>query len=53
MPKLLSTAYFPPVSYFAAMAEEKIGRIISLAKSFSINKEELIEYIEKGWDNYE
>lgn len=35
------------------MAEEKIGRIISLAKSFSINKEELMEYIEKGWDNYE
>ncbi len=25
MPKLLSTAYFPPVSYFAAMAEEMEG----------------------------
>ena len=28
MPKLLSTAYFPPVSYFAAMAQEMGGMII-------------------------
>ena len=27
MPKILSTAYFPPVSYFAAMAEEMDGLI--------------------------
>ena len=28
MPKLLSTAYFPPVSYFAVMAEEMGGLIL-------------------------
>ena len=28
MPKLLSTAYFPPVSYFAAMAQEMGGLIL-------------------------
>ena len=28
MPKLLSTAYFPPISYFAAMAQEMGGMII-------------------------
>ena len=27
MPKLLSTAYFPPVSYFAAMAQEMGGDV--------------------------
>ena len=27
MPKLLSTAYFPPVSYFAAIAQEMEGLI--------------------------
>ena len=28
MPKLLSTAYFPPVSYFAAMAQEMGGLVL-------------------------
>lgn len=38
MPKLLSTAYFPPVSYFAAMAQE-MGGLVLRRKEESVEPE--------------
>ena len=38
MPKLLSTAYFPPVSYFAAMAQEMGGLILHRSRHESMQE---------------
>ena len=39
MPKLLSTAYFPPVSYFAAMAQEMGGLILHRQHNNDLGRE--------------
>ena len=52
MPKLLSTAYFPPVSYFAAMAEEMEGLSNRMDGSSSLELSPSIVYIE-ACENYQ
>ena len=52
MPKLLSTAYFPPVSYFAAMAEEMDGLSNRMDGSSSLELSPSIVYIE-ACENYQ
>ena len=52
MPKLLSTAYFPPVSYFAAMAEEMEGLSNRLDGSSSLELSPSVVYIE-ACENYQ
>ena len=46
MAKLLSTAYFPPVSYFAAMAEEMSGLRIRRGDDSSLELSPSVVYIE-------
>lgn len=52
MPKLLSTAYFPPVSYFAAMAEEMEGLGNRTDGSGSLELLPSVVYIE-ACENYQ
>ena len=52
MPKLLSTAYFPPVSYFAAMAEEMEGLSNRMDGSSSLELSPSVVYIE-ACENYQ
>ena len=52
MPKLFSTAYFPPVSYFAAMAEEMEGLSNRLDGSSSLELSPSVVYIE-ACENYQ
>ena len=52
MPKLLSTAYMPPVSYFAAMAEEMDGLSNRRDGDSSIELTPSVIYIE-ACENYQ
>ena len=52
MPKLLSTAYFPPVSYFAAIAEEMSGLSYRRDGDGSMELSPSIVYIE-ACENYQ
>jgi hypothetical protein len=52
MPKLLSTAYFPPVSYFAAMAQEMGGLILRSKQKEAPNPTPSVIYIETS-ENYQ
>lgn len=52
MPKLLSTAYFPPVSYFAAMAQEMEGLSNRRDGGSSLELSPSVVYIETS-ENYQ
>ncbi len=52
VPKLLSTAYFPPVSYFAAMAQEMEGLISRRDGDGSFELSPSVVYIE-ACENYQ
>ena len=52
MAKLLSTAYFPPVSYFAAMAEDMFGLIDRKDGGSSMELSPSVVYIE-ACENYQ
>ena len=52
MPKLLSTAYFPPVSYFAAMAQEMEGLSNRRDGDSSLELSPSVVYIE-ACENYQ
>jgi len=52
VPKLFSTAYFPPVSYFAAMAEEMEGLSNRMDGDSSIELSPSVVYIE-ACENYQ
>ncbi|MBE6231120.1 MAG: WbqC family protein [Bacteroidales bacterium] len=52
MPKLLSTAYFPPVSYFAAMAQEMAGLSYVRGEGGSLELSPSVVYIE-AFENYQ
>ena len=52
MAKLLSTAYFPPVSYFAAMAEEMSGLRTRRGDDSSLELSPSVVYIE-ACENYQ
>ena len=52
MPKLLSTAYFPPVSYFAAVAQEMEGLSIRRDGDSSLELSPSVIYIE-ACENYQ
>lgn len=52
MPKLLSTAYFPPVSYFAAMAQEMDGLVNRKDGDSPIELSPSVVYIE-ACENYQ
>ena len=52
MPKLLSTAYFPPVSYFASMAQEMEGLSIRRDGDSSLELSPSVIYIE-ACENYQ
>ena len=52
MAKLLSTAYFPPISYFAAMAEEMSGLIDRKDGGGSCELSPSVVYIE-ACENYQ
>ena len=52
MSKLLTTAYFPPVSYFAAMAQEMSGLISRRGDGSSVELSPSVIYIE-ACENYQ
>ena len=52
MSKLLTTAYFPPVSYFAAMAQEMTGLISRRGDGSSLELSPSVVYVE-ACENYQ